>query len=1009
MRNKTGIIVLTVVLTALCIYFISFTFIDRGIRKKAVSYATNSTGQVDFAKKQHYLDSIYNKPVYNFLGLKSYTYKEIKQNGLNLGLDLQGGMHVTLEVSPVAILKGLSGNSQDPDFLKALTMAKQMQKNSQEPFTSLFYKAFKEVAPGKSLASVFYNYANRQYISSPTASDQEVMKFIDKEVDQAIDRTFQILRTRIDRFGVTSPNIQRIQGTGRIQVELPGADNPERVRNLLQGVAKLEFLEVWTPRELQPYLVRMNDYLVSKSKAEEAGKAAKSKSQPNQTNEEDLLTESSRLDSLGTVASADSAAADTSATAAQDSLDQKVSKLFSLAVGNSLQFGQLVYPVNDTAQIGKILRDPKIQAILPPNLEFLWQKPGKEDQVIELVPVKKGKFTKAPLTGEVITDARWDFASSGRRGIEVTMSMNASGAKKWSQMTRKAVETGTADMPSRIAIVLDNVVWSAPTVREEIPNGNSSITGNFTEEEAKDLANVLKAGKLPAPARIVEEGIIGPSLGKEAISQGLKSSLAGLVLVVIFMVMYYSSAGLIANFALLFNIFFILGILAQLQAALTLPGIAGIVLTMGMAVDANVLIYERVREELRQGKSVQAAIKEGYQKAFSAIFDSNLTTILIGIILAWLGTGPVQGFATTLIVGILTSFFSAVFISRVIIEFMSNRKSLNEKSFETFLSRNFMRNMHFDFIKQRRKAYIFSSTLIVAGMVAIFASGGLNLGVDFKGGRSYIVQFDEPVVASDVRSQVSDDFKNKGTEVKTYGDNKTLKVTTSYLIDDESSAADSTVKAALEQGLVPFKADHPKIIGSEKVGATIADDIMDASIVSVIISLIAIFIYVVFRFRRWQFGLGALIALAHDVLVAISIYGIATALGFNLEVDQIFIAAILTVIGYSVNDTVVVFDRIREKTEAHPKMELGAVMNEAINETMSRTIITALTVFIVVVVLFIFGGEVLRGFSLVMIIGSIFGTYSSVYIATPVVLDFGRKKRETGSKKESLKPQNAGV
>jgi SecD/SecF fusion protein len=980
MRNKTGIIILTVILTALCLFFISFSLVDRSVKNDATEYATNQAGQVDFLKKQQYLDSVYNKPVYNFLGLKEYTYKEVKQNGLNLGLDLQGGMHVTLEVSPVEILKGLSGNSTDPTLKQALEMATNMQRNSPENYTKLFYQAYKEVAPNKTLASVFANYGNRDYITK-SSSDQEVKSYIEKEVDQAIDRTFLIVRTRIDKFGVTSPNIQRIQGTGRIQVELPGADNPERIRNLLQGVAKLEFLEVYQANEFYPIVFAINDYLVSKQKAEKGQKTEK-------VSESETQSEIEEIDPLTGEKITKTTKSDTAASAA-DTTQEDVSKFITLALGQNLQqLGQLVYPIADTAQINAILNDPRVKAIIPASMSLFWEKAGSKQTEIELVPVKRGRLGKAPLTGDVITDAKADFASSGG-GYEISMSMNASGAKAWRNLTRKAVETSTPQSRNRIAISMDNTIYSAPFVNEEIPNGVSSISGNFTEEEAKDLANVLKAGKLPAPARIVEEGIIGPSLGKEAISQGLKSSVAGLVLVVVFMILYYSMGGMIANFALVFNIFFIIGILAQLHAALTLAGIAGIVLTMGMAVDANVLIFERIREELRNGKSINQAIKEGYDKAFSSIFDANLTTVLIGIILVWFGSGAVQGFATVLIIGIATSFFTSVFISRVVVEFLISKKAITEKSFETVISRSFTKNVNFDFINFRRKSYIISGIIIAIGFGCIITNG-LNMGVDFKGGRSYVVQFDQAMPASDVKSALSDVFENEGIETKTYGDNTTLKITTSYMIEDESTEADKEVLAKLESGLKTFASSNPKVIGSEKVGATIANDMINASFIAVVLSLIGMFFYIFLRFKRWQFGLGAVIALTHDVLVCIAIYGIATVLGFHLEIDQIFIAAILTVIAYSVNNTVVICDRIREKSALNPKDPLSSVINRSINDTLSRTIITSLTVLIVVVTLLIFGGDVLRGFSLILIVGAIFGTYSSIFIGAPIVLDLGK-------------------
>lgn len=984
MRNKTGIIILTVILTALCLFFISFSLVDRSVKNDATEYATNQAGQVDFLKKQQYLDSVYNKPVYNFLGLKEYTYKEVKQNGLNLGLDLQGGMHVTLEVSPVEILKGLSGNSQDPSLKQALEMATNMQKNSPENYTKLFYQAYKEVAPDKTLASIFANYGNRDYITK-SSSDQEVKSYIEKEVDQAIDRTFLIVRTRIDKFGVTSPNIQRIQGTGRIQVELPGADNPERIRNLLQGVAKLEFLEVYQANDFYPIVFAINDYLVNKQKAEKGHKTEKvSETEATQSESEEIDPLTGEKITKTTKPESDTT------TLASDTTQENVSKFITLALGQNLQqFGQLVYPIEDTAKINAILNDPRVKAIIPASMSLFWEKAGSKQTNIELVPVKKGRLGKAPLTGDVITYAKADFAANGG-GYEISMSMNGSGAKAWRNLTRKAVETSTPQNRNRIAISLDNTIYSAPFVNEEIPNGVSSISGNFTEEEAKDLANVLKAGKLPAPARIVEEGIIGPSLGKEAISQGIKSSVGGLVLVVIFMVLYYSMGGMIANFALVFNIFFIIGILAQLHAALTLSGIAGIVLTMGMAVDANVLIFERIREELRNGKSINQAIKEGYDKAFSSIFDANITTVLIGVILAWFGSGAVQGFATVLIIGIATSFFTSVFISRVVVEFMVSKKAITEKSFETVISKSFTKSINFDFINFRKKSYVISGIIIAIGFGCIITNGGLNMGVDFKGGRSYIVQFDQAIPASDVKSALSDVFENGGIEAKTYGDNTTLRITTSYMIEDESTEADKDVLAKLESGLKTFTSSNPKVIGSEKVGATIAHDLIKASFIAVILSLIGMFVYIFIRFKKWQFGLGAIIALTHDILIAIAIYGIATILGFNLEVDQIFIAAILTVIGYSVNNTVVICDRIRETIALNPKDALSNVINRSINNTLSRTIVTSLTVLIVVLTLMIFGGDVLRGFSLILIIGATFGTYSSVFIATPIALDLGK-------------------
>lgn len=1013
MRNRTGIIVLTAIVTLLCLYFLSFSLVSRGVQKDAIAFATNEKGELNFAQKQAYLDSIYNEPVYNFLGLKKFTYKEVKENELNLGLDLQGGMHVTLEVSPVEILKGLAGpNSNNPEFVKAIELAGANQKDAQVPFSTLFFDAYAETSNGKELNDVFGHLGNKASIER-NASDAEVRRFIDGEIENAIGRTYEILKTRIDKFGVTSPNIQRIQGTGRIQVELPGADNPQRVRNLLQGVAKLEFLEVANPSEFMPVISQINEYLVEKEKKQKDKQAletpAKGGDELKPSGEDLLLGDTTGQ--AGKASIQDSAAvAKADSAAIADSLTQNISSFVKMLDQVALQqAGILRFDVKDTSKVNKIMADPKVAGMIGSNIKLLWEKQrpkaGNESYAVELVPVEMGRGGKAPLTGEVVTDARVNIAEGGK-GYEISMSMNSEGARKWKNMTAKAIEN--PNNKERIAIVLDNIVYSAPTVQVEIPNGQSSISGDFSEEDASDIVNVLKAGKLPAPARIVEEGIIGPSLGKEAISSGLVSSVAGLVLVVVFMMMYYGRGGTVADLALIFNIFFILGILAQLSAALTLPGIAGIVLTMGMSVDANVLIYERIREELRNGRTLSEAIRMGYNRAFWTIFDSNVTTLLIGVILFLTGSGPVQGFATTLIIGIFCSFFTAVYISRVMIHWLEKKKVITAASFDTLLSRNLFKNININFIGNRKKAYIASSTIIGLGLISILIAGGLTLGVDFKGGRSYIVEFNQPIVASDVRSILVDNFGGKGTEVKNYGNNKTVKVTTSYMIDDESSKADEQVMTALETGLKEFNQYEPKVLGSSKVGATIADDIKNTSAVSVILSLAAIFLYILVRFRRWQFGLGSVVALAHDVLMCFAAYGFAELMGYPLEVDQIFIGAILTVIGYSINDTVVVFDRIRENMNNMPSADLAVQMNAAINQTISRTIITATTVFIVSIVLFLFGGEILKGFSLVMLIGTTFGTYSSVFIATPIVLDLRKRQESTdsGAKKE-MKKQTA--
>ena len=994
MRNKGAVVILTIIVTALCLYYLSFTFVSRKIQKEAVAQATDASGVVDLTKKQTYLDSIWNEPAYSLFGI-DYTFKEIKDTELNLGLDLQGGMHVVLEVSPVEILKGLSGNNEDPDFLAAIKAAVQKQKTSQEPFSDLFYESFKEIKPDGKLSTIFANAANRGRISFDS-SDQEIMRIINSEIEDAMERSFNILRTRIDRFGTSQPNIQRLQGTGRIQVEIPGADNPERVRKLLQGAAKLEFFEVATPAESGNFLQSINSFLVAEQRTGEQKPDLGEDNAGEQQEEslQGLLGEES--DDSASVAESDSA----EAASQLDSLyNSKVSPLFSLVSGP----GGLVYNVKDTSKIIRILKRPDIEKLIPRGFTFAWDAkpqtyPGSEQEEprLELHVLKIGRGGKAALEGDVVTDARQTLDQATRPAV--SMQMNAIGAKKWRKLTAD-------NIGERIAIVLDGYVYSAPNVNGEIPNGNSEIAGNFTIEEAKDLANVLKAGTLPAPTRIVQETIVGPTLGREAQKQGVISIAAGLILVVLFMVMYYAKGGFVANFALLFNIFFIMGILAQLNAALTLPGIAGIVLTIGMSIDANVLIFERIREELRNGVALRQAVSSGYSKAFSSIIDSNVTTFLTAAILYALGQGPVKGFAITLMIGIGSSFFSAVYITRVIVEqWLRKRGDQSNLNFKTKLSAGLLSNLDIDFMSKRFRAYITSGIVIIIGLV-LMSINGLNFGVDFQGGRSYVVNFNQPVVASDIKAGISKTFEGAGTEVKTFGANNIIKVTTSYEVGDESTEADERVEKMLIEGLMDvtgqlYVADgskvddtHFSIVSSEKVGATIADDIKKDSMEAMTLSLIVIFLYIVVRFRKWQYGLGAIIALFHDTLVVMAAFAIAGAFGYSFEIDQVFIAAILTIIGYSINDTVIVFDRIRETINLHTSVDRESIFNSAINSTMNRTVITSLTTLVVVLVLLIFGGAVLRGFSFALVVGVIVGTYSSIYIAAPIVIDLDKKKR----------------
>lgn len=986
MKNKNTIILLTVVVTLLCIYYLSITFFSRGIQQDAVDFAKDESGIVDQTKKQSYLDSIWMEPVLNLLGAE-FTYKEIKDIELNLGLDLQGGMHVTLEVSPVEIIKGLSANSQNSEFLEAIELARERQANSQASFTSLFETAFNEVSDNGQLSRIFANAANRGRISFES-TNAEVMEMINEEVELSIDRAFQILRTRVDRFGTSQPNIQRLQGTGRIQIELPGVDNPARVRKLLSGVAKLEFWEVHEPNEIAPTLSAINEELMKIEKAEEA--------ELNATATEDAADIENPLE-------AQIAQEDTAASDSISSLENSgVSSFFALQQQGP--FAGFYYNLADTSQINKVLKNERIQRIIPANLDFKWAvKAAENTELLELFPIKVTRGGEAPLTGEVITDARQSLDQRARPSV--SMQMNAIGAKKWRNLTGQNINRS-------IAIVLDNYVYTAPNVSGEIPSGSSEISGNFTVEEAEDLSNILKAGSLPAPTRIVEEAVVGPTLGIEAQKQGITSIMAGLVIVVLFMIAYYAKGGIVANVALLFNIFFILGILANLGAALTLPGIAGIVLTIGMSIDANVLIFERIREELRNDIPLLQAINSGYKKAYSSIIDANVTTFLTGIILYVLGQGPVKGFAVTLMIGIICSFFSAVFITRVIVTYMTRKGNESNMSFETGLAKGKLQNLNIDFLGKRRLAYLISGIVIAVGIISLSTSG-LRLGVDFQGGRSYVVEFDEPMVASDIKTSLSGGaFSEAGVEVKEYNASNVLKITTSYMVEQESLEADQEVRGVLVDGLtqatgktfidgtVDLGDGQFTISGSSKVGATIADDIKNSSVKAFGLSIVAIFLYILLRFRRWQFSLGAILALVHDSIIVLSAFAIAGVLGLSFEIDQVFIAALLTIIGYSINDTVVVFDRIRENLQLKGSKDLIGTFNESINSTISRTLITSMTTFIVVLILFIFGGEVLRGFSFALLIGILVGTYSSVFIATPTVVDLTKKTLGAAADKE---------
>lgn len=1007
MRNKGVVIVLTIIITALCLYYLSFTLVALKINQDAVKQATEANGNVDLLKKQRYLDSLWNKPVYDLLGAE-FTYKEVKDNELALGLDLQGGMHVVLEVSPADIVKGLAGNSADPTFMEALKNARERQKKDQASYAELFRQEYKKLNPSQQLAALFASSANKDRIRQ-NASDNDVVKFLDKEIEEAIDRSYTILKTRIDQFGTAAPSVQRLQGTGGIQIEVPGADNPQRIKKLLQGVARLEFWDVIEPSDpmMGPVFNAINTTLVKEAQAERQA-AKNSATEAPSTPTQDITALSADTTKSGNAL--EDALAQTDSSKAANILDSLRSVGVSPLMSLSNPAAPFLYNLRDTATINKALKKESVKSILrSKNIGWFWDvkpqqevTPGVDDLFLNFVNL--GRTGKPLLSGEVITDARADFDQYARNAV--SMNMSAAGARTWAKMTAAAAAKSPR---GRIAIVLDNYVYTAPYVQGEIPNGNSQITGSFDTEEAKDLANVLKAGSLPAPTRIVEEAIVGPTLGQVAADQGLISMAAGLALVVLFMVAYYSKGGWVANIALLFNVFFILGILAQVDAALTLPGIAGIVLTLGMAVDANVLIYERIKEELRHGRKLMDAINKGFERAFATIFDSNLTTLITTVFLIILGQGPLRGFGVTLAIGIITSFFTSVYISRVIIHWMTKKGDASNISFDSAIARSVNRRRNYDFIGVRKINYIITTTFILLGS-AVILFNGLNLGVDFKGGRSYVVTFGEPVDATAMKASLTEAFEGAGTEVKNYDGNTSLKVTTSWLIDDDSEETTEKVKTALISGLktatgkeyqenpTNVAKDHFTIGSSTKVGATVADDIKNSAWKASLFSMIGIFLYILLRFRGVSYSIGAIVATIHDTFFVFAAFGIAELFGFSFEIDQVFVAAILTVIGYSLNDTVIIFDRIREYLSFGSNHNRAQVFNDAINSTLSRTLITSGTTLAMVLVLLIFGGESMRGFSFALLVGVGVGTYSSIFIAAPVVLDFDRQAEKLKSK-----------
>jgi SecD/SecF fusion protein len=849
----------------------------------------------------------------------------------------------------------------------------------------LFAREFERIAPNTKLAQIFSNSTNRGKVNS-NSSDSEVIKLLKTEVDGSIDRAFKIIQARVDEFGLSNPTIQLLPNTSRILVELPGVNNPERVRKLLTGAAKLEFCEVYTLNEVSPGLEALGAYLTQIDLEKKI--AAKSSATKVDTTK---AAGTSLAEQLAKPAKADSAQKDTTA---------QQTGLASLFVPVSQ--GQLGVYGKDTARANEILSRPDIKAMFPADLQFVWDRKGMEttDKRNEIFPIYfiKKANGQAPLEGDVITDASNDYDDRGRP--EVTMRMNGEGARKWRNLT-------AANIGRSVAIILDNLVYTAPTVQNEIPNGSSSITGSFTIEETKDMVNVLKAGKLPAPTTIVEEAVVGATLGSESVSAGVISSLVGLLIVLAFMIIYYNKAGSIADIALFINLFFLMGVMASLHAVLTLPGIAGIVLTIGMSVDANVLIYERIKEELALGKTLKQAVSDGFKNALSSILDSNVTTLLTGFILLALGTGLVKGFAITLVIGIFTSLFAALFITRLLLDWWVGKG----RSIEFFAnwSKNLFKDADFDFVSRRRLYYIISSTIIGLGIISIIFKG-FGLGVDFKGGRSYVVRFEKAVSTDEVRTALTAPF-GAAPEVKTYGgtgltSNTQVKVTTAFLTESTAPDADQKAEIALNTGLSKFANNKASIQSSQKVGPTIAYDMIMSSIWSILLAVAVVSGYIFIRFRKAAFVYGAVVALFHDVLIILAIFSIFNGwLPFSLDVDQAFIGAVLTIMGYSMNDTVVVFDRVREYLRDNKGKREGipAIINNALNATLSRTAVTGLSTMLVLVVLFIFGGDVIRGFSFAMLIGVIVGTYSSLFVATPIVVDALTREQE----KEANKPVEA--
>ena len=983
MQNKGIVIVLAVLMTLASIFYLSFSV--------ATNYYDSEAAKIkDPIAQQDYKDSV------KYLGI--YSYQRCLETQIGLGLDLKGGMNVILEISVPDVVETLADHKTDAAFVKSMEQAKKEEETSQSDFISLFIKYYRQNAPGHRLAEIFATQQLKGQVSTQS-SDKEVEKALRSQVQSAIDNSYNVVRNRIDKFGVVQPNIQKLEGQeGRIMVEMPGVREPERVRKLLQGSANLEFWETYNSEEITPYLRQLDQTMANGGEVKKDTAATEKKDDAAKKAEVAEKTSPAKLKVNANKNSAAKAAASSeSAQMAQAKKTNPLLAVLQLAPQGSLSVVGYAN-VRDTAAVNKIIYSAAAKQVLPSDLKLLWgAKPADGLSVKNVYELYALKVTQsnghAPLEGDVITDAKDEFDQMSNRP-SVSMSMNSDGARRWAEMTK-------ANINKAIAIVLDGAVYSAPRVNGEISGGNSQITGNFTIEDTKDLANTLKSGRMPAPARIVQEDVVGPTLGAQSIQQGLISFAVAFILLMLYMVLMYDFIpGMMANFALLVNLFFTLGILTSFQAALTMPGIAGIVLTLGMAVDANVLIYERTKEELRKGKALREAIKAGYGNAFSAIFDSNLTSIITGVILFVFGTGPVRGFATTLIIGICCSFFTAVYLTRLIYENRLAKDKWLKQNFTTRLSRNFLQNNHVGFMNMYKKTFTIVGILIAVFVVSFFVRG-LSKSIDFTGGRNYVVKLEKAVEPEDVSRALQTSFPNSSVSALALGtDHKTIRISTNYKIESNSPTIDDEVeeilfKALSKEGMVTQKSveafKNPdvraggSIISSAKVGPSVAKDITYGAIISVIFALIAIFLYILLRFRNLAFSLGASVALAIDTVVVLGFYSLLwNVVPFSLEIDQTFIGAILTVIGYSINDKVVVFDRIRENLGLYKKRDFFTIFNNSLNETLARTVNTSLTTLIVLLCIFILGGDSIRSFAFAMIIGVVFGTLSSIFVAAPI-------------------------